>query len=564
MVSNAEDRFEHWAERVLEFADEFVVCVDSASADGTLDLARSLADRVAVFDHSDVNFHVMDWASHLATGDWILWLDDDDLLHRDFPEHVGSLLEDRSVTHYWQPYRWLVDNGGSLSWIRQFPWYPNPVLRLFRNLGGVFGHAGRTHSPFDVIGDGRLLTCDELAVWHTVFLIRDQHALRAKVARYRGEGISCEEYYLLDEAGPLTLEPAPAAALLRDPSPQARAEADRRRQQTSGRNGQVLFADANTLRRGYGRHRHEAEIYAADYVDHATPATIPANQGASARVTVRNTSGYPWRASGLRQGRVALSYHWEHDGAGTLMRQGDVSALPHNVEPGEEVTIDAGIWAPYEPGLYRLVWDLQSEEVSWFSERGVPPVQVPIQVTAEGRRLARPRPVAELPAGSATSTKSSPRNALRWAAAALDTTRSRAALRAANVRPVTPERIFDSRNGTGVPGAVPGPLGAGQEIRLVVAGHSGIPDTASGVVVTITVTETDYNGYITLRPAGTRATTVASHFSQGVGSSTSSVLIGLGSGPHRGALSLIISDNWPGHVQVVIDATAYLERSAAR
>lgn len=71
-VSNAEDRFEHWAERVLEFADELVVCVDSASADGTLDLARSVADRVAIFEHADVNNQVMDWAANLASGDWIL------------------------------------------------------------------------------------------------------------------------------------------------------------------------------------------------------------------------------------------------------------------------------------------------------------------------------------------------------------------------------------------------------------------------------------------------------------------------------------------------------------
>ncbi|MHB1533662.1 MAG: glycosyltransferase, partial [Acidimicrobiales bacterium] len=366
MVSNAEDRFEHWAERILEFADEFVVCVDSASADATLDMARSLADKVAVFAHTGVNLEIMDWGSHFAMGDWILWLDDDDLTHRDFPERVRPLLEDRSVTHYWQPYRWLVDDAGTLSWIRQFPWYPNPVVRLFRNIGGIFAHAGRHHSPFDVMGDARLLHDDELALWHSVFLIRDREALRTKVARYRAPGVSCEEYYLLDEAGPLTLEPAPADALIRDPSPEAQAEAARRRQRPAKPIDELPFADAATVRRYYGRHRDEAEIYAADYPSHDTPAAVPANQGASARVTVRNNSAYPWRAYGLRRGRVVLSYHWEHEGAGTLVRQGDISALPYNVEPGGEVTVDAGFWAPYEPGDYQLVWDLQREEVSWF------------------------------------------------------------------------------------------------------------------------------------------------------------------------------------------------------
>ena len=563
MVSNAEDRFVSWAERALEFADELVVCVDSASQDGTLDLACDVADRVATFEHTDDNFHVMDWAAHLATGDWILWLDDDDLLHRDFPAQIEPLLADRSVTHYWQPYRWLVDDDGTLSWIRQFPWYPNPVLRLFRNLGGIFAHAGRHHSPFDVQGDGRLLDGDELALWHTVFLIRDQEALRAKVARYRGAGISCEEYYLLDDAGPLALEPAPAAALIRDPTPQARARAEARRSRkpTAERSGEVAHADAATLRRSYARHRVEADIYSADYVRHQTPERVAANQGASAQVTVRNTSDLAWRAHGLRRGRVALSYHWEHGEAGELVRQGDVSALPDNVEPGEEVTIAAGLWAPYEPGTYHLVWDLQTEDVCWFSQQGVQGLRVPVEVIAAHRRLACPRTVAQLPSATpaAAPWRQAGRGVARWAAAAIDTARSRSDLHAANVRPIPPERLYDSRNGTGVPGAVVGPLRAGDEVRLAVAGHRGIPDGAIGIVASVAVVEADYNGYITLRPAGTRATTVASHFAAGGPAPSTSVVVGLGAGPHTGMLSVVCSDNWPGQVQVLVEATAYLD-----
>ncbi len=99
---------------------------------------------------------------------------------------------------------------------------------MFRNLGGIFSHAGRTHSPFEVLGDGRLLEADELAIWHTVFLIRDREALDEKVARYRETGLSCEEYYQLDEAGVLTYQPCDAGAIIREAAPEARAEAERR------------------------------------------------------------------------------------------------------------------------------------------------------------------------------------------------------------------------------------------------------------------------------------------------------------------------------------------------
>lgn len=566
MVANAEDRFQHWVERVLEVADELVLCVDATSADGTLELARRYGDTVVEFEHPELNEHVLDHGARLATGDWILWLDDDELLHRDFPERIAPLLEDRSVTHYWQPCRWLVDDRGRLSWIRQFPWYPNPCLRLFRNLGGIFAHEGRAHSPFEVVGDGRVLEEDELAIWHTVFLIRDRVELQAKVARYRQTpGISCEEYYQLGDAGPVALEGCEAAAIIREATPAARAEAERRSQKWSASGREVPFVDGETLRRSYGRHRREADIFSAHYVDDDTPPTVPANQGASVRVSVRNTSDYEWRVSGAHTGRVVLSYHWEHEADGTLLRQGDVSLLPHNVAPGQEVTVAAGMWAPYEPGRYVLVWDLLAEDVNWFSERGVAPRRVPVEVAAAGRRLDRPRVVADLapataaPAGWAAKVRS----ARRWGEATLDAVRSRAELRAANVYPVTPERLYDSRNGTGVPGAVTGPLAGGQEVRLQVAGHHGVPDTAVGIVGTVCVLGADYHGFLVLRPAGTSAATVSAYFAPGDGEKASSVVVGLGRGADLGALSVVASGDEAGHFQLLLEVVAYLEAPAA-
>ncbi len=66
---------------------------------------------------------------------------------------------------------------------------------------------------------------------------------------------------------------------------------------------------------------------------------------------------------------------------------------------------------------------------------------------------------------------------------------------------VTPERLLDTRDGTGAP---IGQLGAGQTLTLQVtgAGTTNVPSTASAVVLNVTVTEAAASGYLTVYPCG--------------------------------------------------------------
>jgi hypothetical protein len=43
------------------------------------------------------------------------------------------------------------------------------------------------------------------------------------------------------------------------------------------------------------------------------------------------------------------------------------SGLPHDVKPGESVTLDAMLRAPTRPGTYHLEWDMVQEHYAWFS-----------------------------------------------------------------------------------------------------------------------------------------------------------------------------------------------------
>ena len=71
---------------------------------------------------------------------------------------------------------------------------------------------------------------------------------------------------------------------------------------------------------------------------------------------------------------------------------------------------------------------------------------------------------------------------------------------AGRFNPLTPARIVDTRDGTGLAGAVP----PGGTVELQVAGRGGIPTSdVSAVAMTVTVTQPTAAGYVTLYPAGT-------------------------------------------------------------
>ena len=84
--------------------------------------------------------------------------------------------------------------------------------------------------------------------------------------------------------------------------------------------------------------------------------------------------------------------------------------------------------------------------------------------------------------------------------------------------PVDPVRVLDTRDGTGVAGRHPGPLGAGEVTELAVTGVGGVPTTGVGaVVLNVTATEAPGRGYITVYPCG-QARPLASNlnFTEGV------------------------------------------------
>lgn len=594
VTRNSGDRLEHWIARAREYADEIVVLVDDSTTDDTLDVARATADVVRLFEHPPHTELFHDAAMRLATGEWLLWMDDDELMNAGFADTRDALLAERELTHFHLPYRWVVRGAsGEDRWLDTFPWHPNPRLRLVRNIGSIFWHRGRLHSPMEAQGDGRILDPDEAVMYHLDLRLRSRAQREEKVARYRrGAGPSCEEYYLIEDyARTLSSRPVPEP-LDREPSVRAQAAVQKRagRGDLPAETPRITLADAQA---GTARHWADAPVFAAEYLSAELPEELLTNRGYTATVQLRNTSPVRWRTSGPERGRILLSYHWRSAEHGLLLREGDRTLLTAGVDPGGTTTVEAGFWTPYEPGEYLLEWDLVAEDVNWFSERGVAPYAMPVTISGENRLLARPRLVATLPpprtSTSSTTTSTpdpvapassdgapAPGQRVRGVAArvrsSLGTRIARAAdaatpetpetpetpgapaVSGGNVVPIGPARVLDTRNGTGVTGAILGPVPAGTTVTLRIAGTNGIPDWAVGVVGTLGVVEAGYNGFVNvLGGSGPPNGVVSAYFTDRDPSATQ-ILTAL----VDGQASIWLSDNFPGTAQLLLDITAYL------
>lgn len=109
---------------------------------------------------------------------------------------------------------------------------------------------------------------------------------------------------------------------------------------------------------------------AGTYYAPGTPGRIRPGQRVAVIVTVTNTTDSAWDS-----GEWALSYHWRRpdgDDETTWFNRLDTK-LPHDVAPGESVTVQAHVKAP-RPDLfdtrtgYILAWDLRSRDGDWLSE----------------------------------------------------------------------------------------------------------------------------------------------------------------------------------------------------
>ncbi|MEU4446768.1 polymorphic toxin-type HINT domain-containing protein [Actinosynnema sp. NPDC050801] len=151
----------------------------------------------------------------------------------------------------------------------------------------------------------------------------------------------------------------------------------------------------------------QADQASAAYAAPDTPRRMIPGDEHPVRVTVRNTTQSP-----LVAGRHVLSYHW------TLPNGGDATAgnrldtaLPANLAPGAEVTLDARVKAPALADIgndreqFTLRWDVYDTSTRrWLSETaGVPTLDLDVRVeqpTSDQLGLEHFYSYASLPTGA--------------------------------------------------------------------------------------------------------------------------------------------------------------------
>jgi hypothetical protein len=144
--------------------------------------------------------------------------------------------------------------------------------------------------------------------------------------------------------------------------------------------------------------------------------TIPVNRMVTLPVVVRNTSRQVWQtpATSKEKQHVNLSYHWlegetkrQTRRAATapndrtpdiesvpiatsrlqseqvVVMDGQRTPLPRDIQPGEEVTLNAKIQAPNRPGDYTLRLTMVQERVAWFENYGAQPLDISVKVTPQ-------------------------------------------------------------------------------------------------------------------------------------------------------------------------------------
>lgn len=126
--------------------------------------------------------------------------------------------------------------------------------------------------------------------------------------------------------------------------------------------------------------------------------TLAPNAIYTVPVAVENSGRIAWEPEGLRP--IRLSYHWLDAETRQVVRfNGRRTVLPRPIAPGERVTLQATLQAPERPGRYILAWDMLREYIGrgWFSQMGVAPAEVPVEVAGATPPSAPAPPSAEPP-----------------------------------------------------------------------------------------------------------------------------------------------------------------------
>ena len=97
-----------------------------------------------------------------------------------------------------------------------------------------------------------------------------------------------------------------------------------------------------------------------------------------ARLRLQNAGSATWWARG--DCGVLASYHWLDDRGNPIVWDGVRTPLERPVAPGETAELELGVLMPSPPGRYRLAFDFLEEFRFWWTDVGVTPLELDVEV----------------------------------------------------------------------------------------------------------------------------------------------------------------------------------------
>lgn len=131
---------------VKKFAREIIV-IDNSSTDNTAEIAKQSGAKVFTRPNNLMLNVNKNYGFTKATGDWILCLDDDEVVPPELIDEIKRVTMQTDVNGYWLPRKNIIFG----RWIRHGIWWPDRQLRLFRKGTGTYPEK-HVHEYLEVTG----------------------------------------------------------------------------------------------------------------------------------------------------------------------------------------------------------------------------------------------------------------------------------------------------------------------------------------------------------------------------------------------------------------------------
>jgi hypothetical protein len=369
-----------------QIADEIVVAVDVSGGEQDLSPLSTIADRLLEIELGTFAETAMAWLHAQCSADWILRIDDDEIVDARLLEQLPELMRARDVIQYWLARRWLCPD--SRHYLDEWPWFPDFQGRLVRNDAQLWV-PGLCHSSVALTLPVRYL---DSGLYHLVLLQADCHERERKLERYRSVDETLrvtaadpylETYYLperrpdartaaVDQRDHAALD----SALLWLPPSSAQPPRTPRARRVARAEVQARWAERTFEDSGYAARIRPFDVH----------RRLIASDHRPFRVHVDNEGTEWWPGGEDRRPLIRVAYRWLTLDGEVVEAEGHRTPLPHPLAPGESCMVTMNVTPPSSAGRYLFAPDLVHEHVRWFGCESQP---VEMIVVAEPEAFAR-------------------------------------------------------------------------------------------------------------------------------------------------------------------------------